>query len=82
MTSHDGLALLEQMHQRGEITDEQYDTLRRHVLRGTPPQSGGGAPAPSSGPVPPERDPVARHRGWLPERSKGPDCKSGALTRY
>ena len=31
MTSRDGLALLEQMHRRGEITDEQYDTLRRHV---------------------------------------------------
>jgi hypothetical protein len=50
MTSQDGLALLKQMHQRGEITDEQYDTLRRHVLWGTPlPQFGGDVPAPRSG---------------------------------
>jgi hypothetical protein len=50
MTSQDGLALLKQMHQRGEITDEQYDTLRRHVLWGTPlPASPGAVPPPRSG---------------------------------
>ena len=36
MTSQDDLALLKQMHERGELSDEQYDTLRRHVLWGTP----------------------------------------------
>jgi hypothetical protein len=36
MTSQDDLALLKGMHQRGEITDPQYDVLRRHVLWGTP----------------------------------------------
>jgi len=36
MTSQDDLALLKQMYQRGEISDEQYDVLRRHVLWGTP----------------------------------------------
>jgi hypothetical protein len=36
MTSQDDLALLKRMYQRGEITDEQYDVLRRHVLWGTP----------------------------------------------
>jgi hypothetical protein len=50
MTSQDGLALLKQMHQRGEITDEQYDTLRRHVLWGTPlPEFVDDLPAPRSG---------------------------------
>ena len=50
MTSQDGLALLKQMHQRGEITDEQYDTLRRHVLWGTPlPASLDAVPPPRSG---------------------------------
>jgi hypothetical protein len=59
MTSQDGLALLKQMHQRGEITDEQYDTLRRHVLWGTPlPEFGDGVPAPRSG-----ADPVG---GYVP----------------
>ena len=29
MTSQDDLALLKQMYQRGEISDEQYDVLRR-----------------------------------------------------
>jgi hypothetical protein len=36
MTSQDDLTLLKQMYQRGEITDEEYDVLRRHVLWGTP----------------------------------------------
>ena len=36
MASQDDLALLKQMYERGEISDEQYDTLRRHVLWGTP----------------------------------------------
>jgi hypothetical protein len=67
MTSQDGLALLKQMHQRGEITDEQYDTLRRHVLWGTPlPEFGDGVPAPRSG-----ADPVG---GYVPGAATvGPD---------
>ena len=36
MTSQDDLTLLKQMYQRGEISDEEYDVLRRHVLWGTP----------------------------------------------
>ena len=56
MTSQDGLALLKQMHQRGEITDEQYDTLRRHVLWGTP--------------LPAARAP-SRRRGRAPTRPAG-----------
>ncbi|MFL6129285.1 MAG: SHOCT domain-containing protein [Mycobacteriales bacterium] len=51
MTSQDDLTLLKRMYQRGEISDEQYDVLRRHVLWGTPlPQLIGEVPAP---PVPP-----------------------------
>ncbi len=47
MTSQDDLALLKGMHQRGEITDAQYDVLRRHVLWGTPlPQPSDDVPAP------------------------------------
>ena len=70
MTSQDGLALLKQMHQRGEITDEQYDTLRRHVLWGTalpanldavpPPRSGAdpsGGYVPGSATIGPDRFP-------------------------
>ena len=54
MTSQDDLALLKQMYQRGEISDEQYDVLRRHVLWGTPlPQlmdEVPGVPAPRADP--------------------------------
>src|SRR6266536_1487330 len=56
----DDLALLKQMYQRGEITDEQYDVLRRHVLWGTPlpdlvddPPPALSMPPPPTGPVPP-----------------------------
>ena len=56
MTSQDGLALLKQMHQRGEITDEQYDALRRHVLWGTPLPDLEDVPSPRSG-----ADPVLPH---------------------
>ncbi|HVC72849.1 MAG TPA: SHOCT domain-containing protein [Mycobacteriales bacterium] len=76
MTSQDGLALLKQMHQRGEITDEQYDTLRRHVLWGTPlPEFGDGVPAPRSG-----TDPVG---GYVPGAATvGPDRYSDPPGRY
>jgi hypothetical protein len=61
MTSQDDLTLLKQMYQRGEITDEEYDVLRRHVLWGTPlpelmdepPAAGRPAPPPARTPVPP-----------------------------
>ncbi|HVQ92674.1 MAG TPA: SHOCT domain-containing protein, partial [Mycobacteriales bacterium] len=62
MTSQDDLTLLKQMYQRGEITDEEYDVLRRHVLWGTPlpelmdePPAAPGRPAPPAArtPVPP-----------------------------
>jgi hypothetical protein len=36
MSSQDDLTLLKDMYQRGEISDTEYDTLRRHVLWGTP----------------------------------------------
>jgi hypothetical protein len=36
MSSQDDLTLLKEMYQRGEISDSEYDTLRRHVLWGTP----------------------------------------------
>ena len=50
MASQDDLALLKQMYQRGEISDEQYDVLRRHVLWGTPlPQLIDEVPAPRAG---------------------------------
>ncbi|HEY6745410.1 MAG TPA: SHOCT domain-containing protein, partial [Mycobacteriales bacterium] len=53
MTSQDDLALLKQMYQRGEISDEQYDVLRRHVLWGTPlPQLMDDVPAPRAEPRP------------------------------
>ena len=76
MTSQDGLALLKQMHQRGEITDEQYDTLRRHVLWGTPlPEFGDGVPAPRSG-----TDPVG---GYVPGAATvGPDRHPDPPGRY
>ena len=61
MTSQDDLALLKQMYQRGEITDEQYDVLRRHVLWGTPlPQLEDECPSPRSGRRPGRR---VRSRG-------------------
>jgi hypothetical protein len=60
MSSQDDLTLLKQMFRRGEISEEQYEALRRHVLWGTPlPQliddlptrggtaSGGPAPGPA-----------------------------------
>ena len=76
MTSQDGLALLKQMHQRGEITDEQYDTLRRHVLWGTPlPEFGTRVPAPRSG-----TDPVG---GYVPGAATvGPDRRPEPPGRY
>jgi hypothetical protein len=51
----DDLALLKGMYQRGEITDEQYDVLRRHVLWGTPlpelvDEAAPPPPGPSTGP--------------------------------
>jgi hypothetical protein len=77
MTSQDGLALLKQMHQRGEITDEQYDTLRRHVLWGTPlPQTPDGLPAPRSTPDPtahPTTQPTGRPPARrIADRAAGP----------
>ena len=76
MTSQDGLALLKQMHQRGEITDEQYDTLRRHVLWGTPvPQLGDDVPAPRS-----PADPIG---GYVPGAGTvGPDRRPDPPGRY
>jgi hypothetical protein len=66
MTSRDGLALLRQMHERGEITDEQYDALRRHVLWGTPLPDLEDVPSPRSG-----ADPVG---GYVPGAATvGPD---------
>src|ERR671912_1269130 len=54
MASQDDLTLLKEMHQRREISDEQYDVLRRHVLWGTPlPQLIEEVPAPRSAPPPP-----------------------------
>jgi hypothetical protein len=59
MTSQDDLALLKGMYQRGEISDAQYDVLRRHVLWGTPlPQLMDDLPAarpPDPRAVPPDR---------------------------
>jgi hypothetical protein len=52
MASQDDLALLKQMHQRGEITDAQYDVLRRHVLWGTPLPQDVPAADPRGGYVP------------------------------
>jgi hypothetical protein len=72
MTSQDDLTLLKEMYRRGEIDDEQYDVLRRHVLWGTPlPQPGEEAPPPRpSVPAPPPPPapspapaPYGRHRG-------------------
>ncbi len=76
MTSQDGLALLKQMHQRGEITDEQYDTLRRHVLWGTPvPQLGDDVPAPRA-----PADPIG---GYVPGAGAvGPDRFPDPPGRY
>ena len=75
MTSQDGLALLRQMHERGEITDEQYDSLRRHVLWGTPLPSPQDLPPPRSGGdsiggYGPDRrrQPIARQHRRLRER--------------
>jgi len=66
MTSQDGLAQLRQMHERGEITDEQYDALRRHVLWGTPLPDLEDVPSPRSG-----ADPVG---GYVPGAATvGPD---------
>lgn len=57
MTSRDDLTQLKQMYQRGEISDEQYDALRRHVLWGTPlPQFLEEPAAPP--PAPPRPPPV------------------------
>src|SRR5215203_1560932 len=55
MAAQDDLTLLKQMHWRGEISDEQYDVLRRHVLWGTPlPQLMDEVPpAPPRAPGPP-----------------------------
>ena len=59
MASQDDLTLLKQMYQRGEISDEQYDVLRRHVLWGTPlPQLIDEVPAPRA-PAPPVSAPRA-----------------------
>ena len=60
MASQDDLTLLKQMYQRGEISDEQYDVLRRHVLWGTPlPQLIDEVPAPRARPpVPAPRAPA------------------------
>jgi hypothetical protein len=74
MTSQDDLALLKAMYQRGEITDEQYDVLRRHVLWGTPlpklvdePVDGStGAPAARVGP------PTGPPRMTAPPRAQRP----------
>jgi hypothetical protein len=53
MAGQDDLTLLKELYQRGEIDDEQYDVLRRHVLWGTPlPQlvdeAGTAAPEPAA----------------------------------
>ena len=73
MTSQDDLALLKRMYQRGEITDEQYDVLRRHVLWGTPlPQLGDDVPAPR-----PAADPTPRAAGPVPSGA-GPAPRGGA----
>jgi len=77
MTSSDDLALLKQMYQRGEITDEQYDVLRRHVLWGTPLPELVEDPAPArTAPRPPQGRP--RHArdstpAGPPPWSPGPD---------
>src|SRR6266516_5783665 len=57
----DDLALLKQMYQRGEITDQQYDVLRRHVLWGTPLPDLMDDPSmePLTGPPPPMPPPPA-----------------------
>jgi hypothetical protein len=84
MTSQDDLTLLKQMHQRGEITDAQYDVLRRHVLWGTPlPQLADDLPAPrpspeqrggyvpGAGTVGPDRNPDAGDVRHAPGRYAG-----------
>jgi len=53
MTSEDDLTLLKQLYQRGEISDEQYDLLRRHVLWGTPLPQPADEPTPLPAPPPP-----------------------------
>ena len=53
MTSQDDLALVKRMYQRGEISDEQYDLLRRHVLWGTPLPPVDEPAAPPPPPPPP-----------------------------
>jgi hypothetical protein len=53
MASQDDLTLLKQLYRRGEISDEQYDVLRRHVLWGTPlPQLIDEAPLAPAPPAP------------------------------
>jgi hypothetical protein len=71
MASQDDLTLLKRMYQRGEISDEQYDVLRRHVLWGTPlPQLIDEVPPPRAAPPPaPVRAPDRRggSPGYAPE---------------
>jgi Short C-terminal domain len=78
VAAQDGLALLKQMYQRGEITDEQYDTLRRHLLWGTPlPPLGDDVPEPRSG-----ADPVGEYVPGAatvgPDRLRDPSRRPGA----
>src|SRR5437870_8923320 len=81
----DDLALLKQMHQRGEITDEQYDVLRRHVLWGTPlPEVVEEAAAPPEDWNPPPGPPGTppRHRAGnaigSPRHASRQDAAGGA----
>ena len=75
MTSQDDLALLKQMYQRGEISDEQYDVLRRHVLWGTPlPQLMDEVPSPRR-----ETPPAAV---TPPAPRADPDAPAFAADRY
>jgi Short C-terminal domain len=83
MASQDDLALLKQMYQRGEITDDEYDTLRRHVLWGTPlpqlvdepPAGPGPAPQPTR---PPQRPPQRPAQRPAPRQPTAPPPWSGA----
>src|SRR5829696_1412594 len=69
MASQDDLTLLKQMHRRGEISDEQYDVLRRHVLWGAPlPQLMDEVPPASPAPGRPRvADRYATPAGYVPD---------------
>jgi hypothetical protein len=61
--SDDDIAQLKQMRDRGEITSAQYETLRRHVLWGTPlPEAVESLGAAE------EEDPRTRYQPYVPGR--------------